>query len=119
MWSARSSNQWSGSDPEPPLVAAAAVGVRTGLNLVALFGIIAQPLIPQTAKTILDTLGVPPENRTWPEPDDTGLLNALPHGMPISAPPVLFQKIEDDMIAAWSDKFGGAESSDTAVRPEV
>ena len=89
-------------------VDAAAVGVRTGLNLVAIFAIIAQPLIPSTAKTILDTLGVPDGNRNWPNPDQAEeVLDALPHGMPIAAPPVLFQKIEDDMVAEWTEKFGG------------
>ncbi|MEL6861235.1 MAG: methionine--tRNA ligase [Pseudomonadota bacterium] len=91
-------------------VDAAAVGVRTGLNLVALFAIVAQPLIPNTAKTILDTLGVPEDNRNWPSPDDEGLLDALPHGMPIQAPPVLFQKIEDAMVEEWTQRFGGEES---------
>ena len=91
-------------------VDAAAVGVRTGLNLVALFAIVAQPLIPNTAKTILDTLGVPEDNRNWPSPDDDGLLDALPHGLPIQAPPVLFQKIEDAMVEDWTERFGGEES---------
>ncbi len=88
-------------------VDAAAIGVRTGLNLVAIFAIIAQPLIPATAKTILDTLGIPDGNRKWPNADDTGLLDAMPHGMPITAPPVLFQKIEDDIVVEWTEKFGG------------
>jgi methionyl-tRNA synthetase len=92
-------------------VDAAAVGVRTGLNLVAIFAIIAQPLIPNTAKTILDTLGIPDEHRKWPSPDDGELLNALPHGMPITAPPVLFQKIEDAMVDDWTTRFGGEESA--------
>ena len=42
----------------------AAVGIRTGLNLVALFGVIAQPIIPETAKKILDALGVPEDRRS-------------------------------------------------------
>lgn len=88
-------------------VDAAAVGVRVGLNLVAIFAIIAQPLIPTTAKTILDTLGIPDDNRNWPDANDAGLLDALPHSMPITAPPVLFQKIEDDMVAEWTERFGG------------
>ncbi|MEL7482127.1 MAG: methionine--tRNA ligase, partial [Pseudomonadota bacterium] len=74
---------------------AAAIGVRTGLNLVAVFAIIAQPLIPTTAKTILDTLGIPEGNRNWPNPGDDKLMDALPHGMAVKAPPVLFQKVED------------------------
>ena len=91
-------------------VDAAAVGVRTGLNLVVLFAIVAQPLIPNTAKSILDTLGIPEENRKWPSPDDAGLLDALPHGLPIQAPPVLFQKIEDAMVEEWTTRFGGEEA---------
>jgi methionyl-tRNA synthetase len=51
---------------------------------------------------------VPDGNRNWPNPDQAEeVLDALPHGMPIAAPPVLFQKIEDDMVAEWTEKFGG------------
>ena len=90
-------------------VDAAAVGVRTGLNLIAIFGIIAQPIIPNVAKTILDTLGIPEENRNWPSAEDASLLDALPHGMPITAPPVLFTKIEDEQVAEWTERFGGED----------
>ena len=88
-------------------VDAAAIGVRTGLNLVALFGIIAQPIIPTTAKSILDALGISEENRNWPDPDDEGLLDALPHGHAITPPYVLFQKIEDGQVEEWTERFGG------------
>lgn len=88
-------------------VGAAAVGVRTGLNLAAVFGIIAQPIIPDVAAKILDALGVPEGNRRWPLPTDDGLLDALPHGLEITPPDVLFQKIEDDQVAAWTERFGG------------
>ena len=88
----------------------AAVGVRAGLNLAALFGIIAQPIIPDAANTILDALGVPEDKRTWSfgEPDQMGaLLDALPHGHAVSAPEVLFSKIEDTDISDWTQRFGG------------
>ncbi|MEM6626490.1 MAG: methionine--tRNA ligase [Pseudomonadota bacterium] len=88
---------------------AAAVGVRTGLNLVALFGIVAQPIIPGAAKAVLDALGVPEDNRNWPDADYAGLLDALPHGLKITPPPVLFAKIEDDQVAEWTDRFGGKD----------
>ena len=89
-------------------VDAAAVGVRAGLNLVALFGILAQPWIPETAARILDALGVPKENRTFKFDDDyAALLDALPHGHEITPPDMLFAKIEDDQVAEWSEKFGG------------
>ena len=88
-------------------VAGAAVGVRTGLNLVALFGIIAQPLIPGAARTILDALGISEADRNWPDAGATDLLDRLPHGMEVTPPDVLFKKIEDDLVAEWTIRFGG------------
>ncbi len=90
-------------------VDAAAVGVRAGLNLVALFGIIAQPIIPDAAGKILNAMGIPENNRTWNFGDIPALLNALPEGHAVSAPDVLFSKIEDADITDWATKFGGGE----------
>ena len=88
-------------------VDAAAIGVRTGLNLAAIFGIVAQPIIPEASAMILDALGVPQDNRRWPDGDDAGLLDALPRGHRITPPDVLFRKIEDEQVAAWTEQFGG------------
>ncbi|MEY2758194.1 MAG: hypothetical protein RIR33_1972 [Pseudomonadota bacterium] len=90
----------------------AAVGIRAGLNLVALFGIIAQPIIPETAKTMLEAIGVPDGNRSLAASrlgagGYAGLLDALPRGLPIKAPPQLFSKIEDAQVADWTARFGG------------
>lgn len=88
----------------------AAMGTRVGLNLVALFGILAQPIIPDAAAKILDALNIPEGNRTWNFGDASDietLIDALPHGMAISAPDVLFSKIEDEDITAWVERFGG------------
>ena len=90
----------------------AAVGIRTGLNLVALFGIIAQPIVPETAKKILDAIGVPDDRRSL-NPAKLGqggyaaLLDALPRSKPIEVPPQLFTKIEDTQVADWTARFGG------------
>ena len=90
----------------------AALGIRTGINLAALFGIIAQPIIPETAKKILDALNIPENNRSL-DPKRLGeggypaLLDALPRGMPITVPPQLFTKIEDVQVAEWTARFGG------------
>lgn len=85
----------------------AAVGVRAGLNLVALFGIIAQPLIPDVAAKILDAVSVPEGNRSWNFGSAADLLNALPHGLAITPPELLFTKIEDDQVTEWTQRFGG------------
>ncbi len=88
----------------------AAVGVRYGLNLVALFGIIAQPVIPDAAAKILDSMGIPHEHRTWNFRDIESVLTALPKGMEISAPELLFTKIEDENVARWTEQFGGDDA---------
>jgi methionyl-tRNA synthetase len=88
-------------------VEAAAVGVRTGLNLAALFGVIAQPVIPAAAETILGALNVPPDARSFRFGSPAACLDALPRGMAITAPPVLFAKIEDAHVSEWTARFRG------------
>ncbi|WP_300381563.1 methionine--tRNA ligase [Henriciella sp.] len=95
-------------------VDAAAIGVRTGLNLAALFGIIAQPIIPEAAAMILDALGIPEDRRTLKQDsldDVAALLDALPHGHEIAPPDVLFRKIEDDQVGEWTERFGGEDQA--------
>ena len=85
--------------------------ISLALFSAALFGIIAQPIIPGAAKKILDALNIPEENRNFPaaDADFAALLDALPHGMAISPPEVLFQKIEDAQVAEWAERFGGGK----------
>ena len=86
----------------------AAVIVRTALNLVALYARVSAPVIPFAAEAI--ALGVgeawPP---VWPSLDARAELDRLPTGRKIATPAVLFKKIEDADVAAWSERFGGAE----------
>lgn len=89
--------------------AAAAIGVRTALNYMSVMAKIAQPIIPDAAKTILDALGVAEDDRSWPQGDVHVMLTALPVGQSVEPPEVLFKKIEDSDIEAWSERFGGAE----------
>lgn len=88
----------------------AAIGVRHGLNLVALFGIIAQPVIPDAAGKILDAIGVPADRRSWNFGGVTDLLDALPIGHTVAAPELLFSKIEEESVAEWTERFGGGEA---------
>ena len=88
----------------------AAVAVRTGLNAVVVFAILAQPFIPDAAKIVLDAMGVPDESRMWPRPEDVGLWDALPRGQAFTPPDVLFKKIEDGDVAMWAERFGGGGS---------
>ena len=85
----------------------AAVGVRTGLNLVALFARLAAPILPFTAPKIAASVGV--DDLSWPGADED-LLNRLPVGGKVEAQGVLFAKIEDIQVAEWSERFGGADA---------
>jgi methionyl-tRNA synthetase len=82
-----------------------AAGVRTGLNLVALFARIAAPVMPFTAERIAATVGE--TDMSWPSSEEA-LLDRLPRGRAVSAPEVLFRKIEDAQVVEWSERFGGA-----------
>ena len=85
----------------------AAVGVRTGLNLVALFARLAAPILPFTAPKIAASVGV--DDLSWPGADED-LLNVLPVGGKVEAQGVLFAKIEDAQVTEWSERFGGADA---------
>jgi len=84
----------------------AAVGVRTGLNLVALFARLAAPVMPFTAPTIAATVGE--TDLSWPGAGE-GLLDRLPRGQTVASAEVLFRKIEDVQVVEWSERFGGAD----------
>jgi methionyl-tRNA synthetase len=84
----------------------AAVGVRTGLDLVAVFARIAAPVMPVSAAKIAATVGE--ADLSWPAPE-APILDRLPRGQTVAAAEVLFRKIEDAQVAEWSERFGGAE----------
>jgi methionyl-tRNA synthetase len=86
----------------------AAVIVRTALNLAALYARISAPFIPFAAEKIGEAfqLAWPP---AWPTTNAAAELSSLPVGLPVRAPDVLFKKIEDEQIAEWTARFGGAE----------
>jgi len=85
----------------------AAVGVRTGLNMVALFARLAAPIMPDTAAKIAGTVGA--TDLSWPDPEKP-MLDTLPRGQSVAAAAVLFTKIEDAQVAEWVERFGGADA---------
>ena len=87
----------------------AAIGVRTGIALAAVMARVAQPIIPNAAATILDAVGA--TERDWPDSPARELLTALAPGHAITPPDVLFAKIDDDQVAEWTERFGGAPAA--------
>jgi methionyl-tRNA synthetase len=86
-------------------------GVRPGLNACVLCAILAQPFIPDAAKVVLDALGVSEDKRGWPKVDDRSVWDALARGHKFTPPDVLFKKIEDEQVADFATRFGGAGAS--------
>lgn len=83
----------------------AAVAVRTGLNLVALFAKVSEPFIPFAAEAIAGGVGETTPG-AWPTAETA--LKLLPPGRLVKAPEVLFRKIEDAQVVEWAERFGGA-----------
>jgi methionyl-tRNA synthetase len=96
---------WTAMKTDP---ARAAVVVRTGLNLLALFAAVSSPVIPTTAATIAGSVGLTTP-LDWPSTDAEAELKRLEPGRRITVPEVLFRKIEDTQVAEWTERFGGAE----------
>jgi methionyl-tRNA synthetase len=91
--------------------ARAAAGVRMGLNLVHLFGHLSWPVIPTVAHKIHGAIQSAPSTLPWPSEPMAEFLDQLGAGQLIHAPEVLFAKITEEQIAAWTVQFGGAEAA--------
>ena len=88
--------------------AAAAAAVRTALNLLALIATLSAPIIPDASAALLRALGLPQAPTDWPARPAADLLNLLGGGHSFEVPPVLFAKLSDDQIAAWTQQFAGS-----------
>jgi methionyl-tRNA synthetase len=90
--------------------AQAAAAVRLGLNLVHVFAHLTSPIMPAVARTIHESIQPVAGNAEvipWPSASMAEELDQLEPGQPIRAPEVLFAKITDEQIAAWTERFGG------------
>jgi methionyl-tRNA synthetase len=87
----------------------AAVAVRYGLNLAALFAKVSEPFIPFACEKISEALGVAVPGDLAVAGRGAAVLSALPVGRAIRAPEVLFKKVENEQVAEWTARFGGAE----------
>jgi methionyl-tRNA synthetase len=85
----------------------AAAAVRMGLNLVHIFGHLASPVIPASARKIHEAIQPAPAIIPWPAGPMAEELDQLDAGQPIAPPDVLFAKITDEQVAEWTGRFQG------------
>ncbi|WP_436786716.1 methionine--tRNA ligase [Yinghuangia sp. YIM S10712] len=89
---------------------AAALTLRTAMNLIHLYAVISEPFIPSSAKSMRAAFTLADDTRTWITPEEARTLPFLPAGTPFTVPPVLFAKITDEDQAAYRERFGGDEA---------
>ncbi len=96
---------------------AAALGVRVGINLIHLYAHMSWPLIPETAEKLHATVGqgVPEGRLPWPKAEMSRFLTFIAPGTEVSVPELLFSKISDEDLEAWSNRFGGASETEPAA----
>ncbi len=90
--------------------AQAAATLRFALNLARIYAVLSAPIIPSTSERILAALGEAPPS-DWVGDDIAAELRGLAPGQPFDVPDVLFRKLTDDDIEAWTARFGGSEDA--------
>ncbi|MEW1912698.1 methionine--tRNA ligase [Kitasatospora sp. NPDC085895] len=94
------------TDPE-----GAALTLRTAMNVIHLCAVVSEPFVPAACRTVRDCFAAPggsaARTRRWIGPDEARSLDLLPAGTGFTVPPVLFAKVTDEQLAAWTARFGG------------
>ena len=88
----------------------AACTLRTAINLIRVFAVVSAPIVPATSRRLLGVFGQP-DAVAWLSADIATELAALGPGHPFTVPGVLFDKVGDEQIAAWTERFGGSEEA--------
>ncbi|WP_415947424.1 methionine--tRNA ligase [Streptomyces sp. KLOTTS4A1] len=85
----------------------AALTLRTAMNLIHLYSVVSEPFIPSSAAAMRSAFALPGDTAKWITADEARALDKLPAGTAFTVPPVLFAKIQDEDLAAYTERFGG------------
>ncbi|MFF3272143.1 methionine--tRNA ligase [Streptomyces chrestomyceticus] len=88
---------------------AAALTLRTAMNLIHLYAIVSEPFIPAAAKAMRGAFALDGDTAAWVTADEARALASVPAGTAFTVPPVLFAKITEDDLEAYRERFGAAE----------
>ncbi|MFF5534618.1 methionine--tRNA ligase [Streptomyces cinerochromogenes] len=88
---------------------AAALTLRTAMNLIHLYAVVSEPFIPATAKTMREAFSLADDTTAWVSGDEAKALASVPAGTPFTVPPVLFAKLTDEDLETYKERFGGEE----------
>ncbi|BDH08812.1 methionine--tRNA ligase [Streptomyces seoulensis] len=92
------------TDPE-----AAALTLRTAMNLIHLYAVVSEPFIPASSAAMRAAFSLPDDTATWITEAEAKALTTVPAGTPFTVPPVLFAKLTDEDLETYKERFGGTE----------
>jgi methionyl-tRNA synthetase len=87
----------------------AALTLRTAMNLIHLYAVVSEPLIPASSAAMRGAFALPDDTAAWVTADEAKALDSVPAGTPFTVPPVLFAKLTDEDLATYKERFGGTE----------
>ncbi|PIM70681.1 methionine--tRNA ligase [Streptomyces sp. JV178] len=86
---------------------AAALTLRTAMNLIHLYAVVSEPFIPTSSAAMRGAFALENDTATWVTPEQARYLTSIPAGTPFTVPPVLFAKLTDDDLDTYKERFGG------------
>ncbi|MCL6734687.1 methionine--tRNA ligase [Streptomyces neyagawaensis] len=86
---------------------AAALTLRTAMNLIHLYAVVSEPFIPTSSAAMRGAFALEDDTATWVTPEEARSLTSIPAGTPFTVPPVLFAKLTEDDLEAYKERFGG------------
>ncbi|MEV5139469.1 methionine--tRNA ligase [Streptomyces syringium] len=95
---------------------AAALTLRTAMNLIHLYSIVSEPFIPASAAAMRSAFALTDDTATWVSRDEAASLSSVPVGTPFTVPPVLFAKITEEDLESYRERFGGGDDSAAGSR---
>ncbi|WP_282701103.1 methionine--tRNA ligase [Streptomyces sp. CC219B] len=89
---------------------AAALTLRTAMNLIHLYAVVSEPFIPSTSKAMREAFSLKDDTATWVTESEAKSLTTVPAGTPFTVPPVLFAKLTDEDLETYRTQFGGQDA---------
>ncbi|WP_327402684.1 methionine--tRNA ligase [Streptomyces sp. NBC_01288] len=89
---------------------AAALTLRTAMNLIHLYAVVSEPFIPSSSAAMRAAFALPDDTATWISAAEAKSLSAVPAGTPFTVPPVLFAKLTDEDLETYKERFGGDQA---------
>ncbi|MGW0892067.1 methionine--tRNA ligase [Saccharopolyspora sp. NPDC002578] len=87
---------------------AAALTLRTAMNLIYLYAVLSEPLIPSAAQAMRAAFASDDPARRWVSPDEAKSFALVEAGTDFTIPPVLFAKVTEDDLENYRTRFGGS-----------